>query len=233
MNLRAFTLIELLTVLTILGILSIIVFAVTGKTRENVVQAKSVAHLRALGQANLMYAVDNNGEYVQIVDGENGRIWKINPKFTQYIPVGIPVKTAGGTIEISNDVSISPYALADPREGEVKSTIGINSGVFGFYNAVGLVTRSSDVLFPSRTFVFAESSDYFVVPGWDNWNPNHELANKKQGGGMVAYRNGGTKTNAVTFDGAVIHFTMSESKARPSTLWYRDPTNPVLPKLEN
>lgn len=229
MKTRAFTLVELLAVIAILGILTALIIVVTGKVRMATVQTQSVSHLRALGQANLLYAAENRGAYVQITDGENGRIWKVNPRFTQYIPVGIPVATADGTIEVSNDVSISPYALADPRDGDVKSTIGINSGVFGYYTAVGLVTRVTDILFPSRTFAFAESSDYYVVPGWDNWDPDHELANKKQGGGMVAYRYGGTKTNAVTFDGSIIHFTLEESQVRPSALWYRDPARPVLP----
>lgn len=56
-----FTLVELLTVIAIVGVLAGIVFAALGHVRRTVQKSQSLANLRQIGAATLLYANDNHG----------------------------------------------------------------------------------------------------------------------------------------------------------------------------
>lgn len=56
-----FTIIELLTVIAIIGVLAGIIFATLGHVRRNAQQTQSLAKLRQIGSATLLYAGDHRG----------------------------------------------------------------------------------------------------------------------------------------------------------------------------
>jgi prepilin-type N-terminal cleavage/methylation domain-containing protein len=59
----AFTLIELLSVILVLGILAGILIPAIGGVREKANMTKSVANLRSIGAAHLLYANQNGGQF--------------------------------------------------------------------------------------------------------------------------------------------------------------------------
>lgn len=59
-----FTLIELLTVIAIIGILASILIPTIGKVRQTAKNTRCVSNLRQWGQAIVLYANDNKGNYV-------------------------------------------------------------------------------------------------------------------------------------------------------------------------
>lgn len=59
----AFTLIELLSVILVLGILAAILIPTIGGVRQKALMAESVANLRSIGAAHLLYANQNGGQF--------------------------------------------------------------------------------------------------------------------------------------------------------------------------
>jgi len=58
---KGFTLVELLVVIAIVGILAAIIIPVTGRVRTSAKQSASLANLKGLAAASLLYANDNKG----------------------------------------------------------------------------------------------------------------------------------------------------------------------------
>lgn len=70
-----FTLIELLTVIAVIAILAAILIPSISKVRERSNLTKSVANVRSIGQATLLYSQENNGEYPVWYDYSKGQYW--------------------------------------------------------------------------------------------------------------------------------------------------------------
>lgn len=59
-----FTIVELLTAISIIAVLAAILIPITSKVRDKSASSQAVSKARQIGLANLLYAQDNNGEYL-------------------------------------------------------------------------------------------------------------------------------------------------------------------------
>lgn len=70
-----FTLVELLTVIAIVGVLAAIIVPVVGKVRRSAQQTESLAKLRQIGAATLLYAGDHRGGMPVWLNFYTGKHW--------------------------------------------------------------------------------------------------------------------------------------------------------------
>lgn len=227
---RAFTLVELLTVIAIVGILATIIIPLAGRAKLAGKQALSVSRLRTLMQANLHYAAEHGGYYVNREErgdkppNYNGTKWIANPEFLQYIESSLLTTNADGS-EKQITAAVRKNTLSTLYSGYLKHTDYSDWGYFGINlqpwgHTAGNKVHTSEIAQPGRTFCFAEAADWQVsYNNRKNWIPEEDkyIAGKST---RIAYRNNGGSTNAVTFSGAVIHFTKTESDDR--TLWFNE-----------
>src|SRR5438045_2472161 len=93
---RGFSLLEVLVVIAIIMILMGILLATVEHARHQAYIANCASNLRQIGQATLLYANDNHGEYPR----------------TTYVP-GAPVAAGTGT------ASPNPFAAGGPAANDV------------------------------------------------------------------------------------------------------------------
>mgnify|MGYP001127043071 CR=1 FL=1 len=226
LSLRGFTLIELLTVIAIISVLAAILIPAIQGVRERSFVTKTTSNLRHLQQANLLYASDNNGFFVDPVPvardasgNPTGRdwnsVWFDNDRFIQYL--SLDERTTDweeGFPEIARS-GIPELTFGDNQ----RYSIGMNIGDRQQWGGSIIAFRQSEITNPSQSFAFSDATDFWVkINRADAWESDEE----KTGMGM-AYRNDG-KAAVVHFDGSVSMVTKEESVGNRE-LWIPDLDN--------
>lgn len=198
----AFTLIELLVVVAIIAVLAGLLVPVVSKGKLKSGAAKCLHNLKNLQQANVLYANDNNGEYIGAWsnnDKGSPMCWFDRAEIRKH--VGAPA--AGLPAPRSNwpTATICPQATAALKNNNyVGNCYGYNiNGVdnnWGVPNA-GNAIRNVAVTRPAKTLAFADALDWIIKPeGSDAYNGKEERVVSK----MTAYRHN-NGANIVFFDG--------------------------------
>jgi prepilin-type processing-associated H-X9-DG protein len=214
--------VELLTVIAIVAVLAALLMPIAKRSINGGKDAVSMNNLRSLQAANVLYASDHDGNYVppvtlkpntSQVNWDTGP-WLVNPEFTPYLNVPYanwddhkaPATTSGHKITLNG----SPGKL----------TIAMNVSRFPnggfFWNGRGQL-KTTQILAPAKTMIFAEAVDWMVdYPHRNNWTNDLTTA-----GMAIAFRNAGKTCAMVFFDGHVELVTKERSQSDRS-LWFYD-----------
>jgi len=152
----AFTLVELIVVLAIIILLAGLLFPLIGRFKEAGKRTQCLSNLRALTQAWLAYAGDNDRHFCTASPGPFGWIMTLNPngmiaacKLYPYLNDTAPFRCPD---DLSNaTVNPSSYAINGILNGPVGNP-------FPF-------TRLDDLTSASKTFVFIEQDYPKISPG--------------------------------------------------------------------
>lgn len=203
---HAFTLIELLTVIAIIGILAAILIPVVGSVREKAKVSQCAVHLRDVGTAVQLYALDNNDFLPpHVLSNELVSEWgsKVGPSIHGVVGLLLAPEKGGPTITgWSGDYLDSPYPLFCPAtreelysEDEYKRPQDISEnngmlrvGYMWIYRAAGNPRENAKTTVdnPNRPYVFD-----FPAPGTSSlgkkftYNPHQDRVNVLHVGGHV------------------------------------------------
>lgn len=150
-----FTLVEILVTITIIGVLSAIIVPVMGKAAKTARGTQTLAHLRNIGTAVLIYADENNKVLPEMVDlnesgGFGSSYWTV--KITPYLSPAVK----NGWLDYQNKTYTLSPAFVSPllKNGQHHSLgdFGANRDVLR--HTVG-PRRLLDIPRPSRTVLVA------------------------------------------------------------------------------
>lgn len=229
-----FTLIELLTVIAIIGVLAAIIIPTVSKVRESARFTKGTSNLREIARGNLLFAQDNKGWIPH--DGLTGtptasqvtpalRGGTVIPWWNAIPPyLGLPTlaqldarrPSSVPTLD-SDSMFVCPNAkttTSDPSKIAwlcyAPSYKLSDSGINGAPDGGRYLTNTSKVLEPSRTVLFAETTNH--APGQTgNYSTSNPGANALgQNTAAVKGSRWGGKSLVSFFDGSVKRFTSAE-----------------------
>lgn len=206
-GLRGFTLVELLVVIAIIAVLAALSVAGYRAITASAYKTQSIAKIRALADANIAYAIDNNGKFVPVYgmdgDGALSTRWNYNPEFLRHIKGADQTYLSNGEVDVSFPVdSLDP--IVAKKQADYWTEIG---GSYGYTDANKTTwgTKGGNNRFtqtnvpdPARTAQFITATDWIAkYNGRFLWEEN-----SKEGyvNGRIAYRHGG-KAIAVFYDG--------------------------------
>lgn len=183
---RAFTLIELLAVIAIIAVLATLLYPVIDRIKINGLRTQSVAKLKALHNACMAYANDNNGDLPPAwtePGGEYKRDWR---QWADYLSIGgyvgepdsiIPLEPWKSNPLFPQNFTIfgSPvqwhYArhLTLGHNPKRHKTYSMNGELSSFFNTASTAPNRKIVhfLYPSKTMLLAEGT----TNGADDFNP--------------------------------------------------------------
>jgi len=206
-----FTLVELLASIAIVAILASLLFALSGNIMDRVDSSKSRKNLRDLQMVNLIFANENNGDFMPAWQnsptGGLSRQWFNQPIFHTHL--GIPLGERGNinwpAEYICPKAEIAQESLRDnPSNGAAAMARSYGYNIEG--NDVNWGTPSAGnplrkvrVVNPSETIAFADALDWLInASGSSAYSGKEERTQSK----MVSYRHNGA-ANVVFFDGHV------------------------------
>lgn len=220
-ELRAFTLIELLTVIAIIGILAAIMIPVVGRVRESAHSAQCASNLRQIFGALQMFANDNKDGILRWVDHKPG-VPGHSVSWNGVLSRSVGVTPSDGYDYIPNYAMGKLWRCASNKEGQMKVGETVfetdDTKRYGFNYAINAIVagassdgrrgpsypyneadpqqrnRLSDIASPSRTIAVCDGKTWLI----------HDTSggNKATPAGV---HNGGM--NAVFWDGHVQKFT--------------------------
>lgn len=129
-RLRGFTLIELLAAIAVVAILGAVLVPAISSIRSKGQMAQAVANIRSLQQANILYGVDNNGQYLapRPNAGASGSWWYQYTLYTAYLgysgkpsEAGERIDTYRGTVVQSKEYPDFGYNRTGLAESELVS----------------------------------------------------------------------------------------------------------------
>ena len=146
-DVKAFTLIELLTVIAIIAILAAILIPAIGKVRERAQNMSCIANLRTLSNSVILYANENKGQYPLVNTPTDNWFFKI---YKNYHPRLI-------SFSVKGSMSICPLAweIKDPNRNLVVS-YGMNAAL----SEIPMVRISN----PSETILMGDG--HFTGTHW-------------------------------------------------------------------
>lgn len=239
-NLRAFTLIELLTVIAIIGILAAIIIPTVGKVRDSARAATCGSNMRQVGLAVIAYANDNRNRMPTAFGGHalfNGqpRSWylKISPYLggdLTSVPktrnalrlLMCPASVRYSTGE--NDVPWNGFATAFfPHISDYGYNFAVNNNDPTTPSSYGrlLLTQLDAPVNPSNTPLMAEMVHHnnFIPATFERAKPANDQAAFESGAtGRQSFsqRHGGGG-NVLFFDGHIERFTYDALVQRANT----------------
>ncbi len=193
-QIRAFTLIELLTVIAIIGILAAILIPVVSSVRESARAASCASNLRQIGSAIFLYATENNGHVLAArTEDENGvliGVWSRTlwvQGYTGYEPDSLRI---GVNYERLDSEVENIFQCPTTRQGDFRSILTPNAsyetGDYSYainylpnfvYAANGPNSSASNrgeitpipldaLAAPTRTVMVAEALNWRLSPRW-------------------------------------------------------------------
>lgn len=164
----AFTLTELLTVIAIIGILAAILIPTVAKIRQTANRTQSVANLKAIGSAILLYAQDNKSQLPVARTGLQMwwpvSLWPYLQDPAVLTRPGVDLVNGPGR----NNPAVSAHTQAPSGELIVFCyAINGGGGWVPFPEFYVTPVRLSQVVNPSRTIAMGEMSDQSALP-WIN-----------------------------------------------------------------
>lgn len=220
LHLRAFSLIELLVVVMIMGLLCGLLIPALARIRQVAASTQCQSNLRQLSMADEMYATENNGAYVPIINGgaSASTCWQGNSQFRSYLnlPSYQPSATYADYAPAKMICPKATLAFANPGPGggnyPLVRSYGYN--VTGLsYNQSTVQIRRTQITNSSRRIRMADSCDLWIdYANWQNYNGEVRPPTM-----CPAYRHGNA-VNVVFFDGhceAIAYAAMAAS----SSLW--------------
>ncbi len=173
-----FTLVEMLVTITIIVALAALVMVGTKRLRESADTATTLRRITGFAQANAMYAIDHNGEYVSAYsrdeNGVPGLPWYINPTFLEPLIGDIP---PGVEPEEYEGYDGQPEQVLDPKVIRAKKKNWSRIAASFAYNQENMLGGGFDdkaskryhttmsVKTPSSTFAFITATDWVANYG--------------------------------------------------------------------
>jgi len=216
-----FTLVELLVVITIIAVLAALVVAGFSRMRAAGDRATTISIMRQLQIANVGYANDHNGQYVQIVAKNSGGVismeWYRDPSFLTYLTSDDTLLTKGPNEAVTVPISVLDPVVVRAKQRQWEKL----SASYGF-NSTGLTPYPSDdksppysykaiqITNPTRTMFMATATDYTVTYAGRNLWQSKPVEGKSTDSKM-AFRHGG-KAIIVYYDGSTGFITPGDLK---------------------
>lgn len=216
---HGFTLIELLVVIAIIAILAAILFPVFSRAREKARQTTCLSNLKQVGQALMMYVQDWDETYpyfTSCADPGQGTAYmapqgKLHPYVKNAKVWECPSATVG--VQLVGDGNLARSgALCFPGDfAGIRLSIGFNYLLMSFFDCTNWLpaVRMSDVVEPSETIAFADSSSWWsggapagefvfanAVWAWAYADPDHRSAsrcNRHSEGENIVFADGHAK----------------------------------------
>lgn len=189
-----FTLLELLTAIAIISVLGTIVFSFSVQAFESSRQSKCLSGLRQLQMANLLYAIENNGNFVPVfvnnATGSSRNRWHNNRTFTTLL--GCPT-----TVPASIPANIRcPNSKVQGSTAWGYNFTGLSGGINDGGHTRGF--KQNDILRPNETIAFIDALDWQVQRG----GADRYVEDGAPVTHATAYRHGNNNfANAVFWDG--------------------------------
>lgn len=176
---RAFTLAELLIVVAIVGILAAMLVPTVEKSRATARQSKSLANIRSVTQATLLFAADNENRLPSLRNSS----WSSNFWFEHVEPY-LPTPIVGGGWSQRQDFRQSP-AYVDPmvRYHHEAADFGASASLFIVSDTSALGLPCVSIPKPSSVAMFMQAE--IPTSGQGSWfvDVSAYLSNPDHGGG--------------------------------------------------
>jgi prepilin-type N-terminal cleavage/methylation domain-containing protein/prepilin-type processing-associated H-X9-DG protein len=231
---RAFTLIELLVVIAVIAVLMAILMPALMRAKETAKRIVCSSHVRSMGMANALYADDNNGWYVPIMDRTQGKdwYWPANQLFRKLLGYKDKQGPADSTWDAPKEYQCpSDLVCSQEREdSQYTSWISYGCNVTDWYYGTDWFGvkyaghNTTSVAAPAAELVFTESNDWWLhwkganyTIGWDALGQDTIMPYKNVGcDGPVLYRHS-EGVNLAFYDGHVEY--MKKDKVWSQVVW--------------